>query len=192
MKLCGVCGLPISALLCVFFVSGCAGLRAGISPPPAAEMKLTGVIVARSDATPARRTKVVWTRFPARTKNESPRDTVDIKTPLGTTSARLEIDANGIQIFSGGKQMAIDDTDPALRRWLKILPPPHSLGRWLSELSAAGASDSARVYRDSWAVEVVTRDESGRPAHIKMRPQTPAPDLPGAEVEFRIREWLAR
>lgn len=199
MKLCGVCGLSISAFLCAVFAAGCAPRAALLSPSAVAEMKLIGAVVVRSDSVPARRANIVWTRFAA--NGGTPRDAVDIKTPLGTTISRLEIDADGMQIFIDGKSADVGDGSPVLRRWLEILPPPHSLGYWLvgesdpdysaREVLIPGASAIARIYQHEWEVEFAERDDSGRPSRIKMRPQLSPPDFPGAEAEVRIREWLA-
>ena len=194
MKLCGACGLPISALLCASFAAGCATRAA-----PEAEVKFAGVVTVRSSASPARRARIVWARSP---NGGAPRDTVDIKTPFGITQARLAIDAEGMQILIGGREAETENAAPDLRRWLELLPPPHSIGYWLSgesdpaysarEIFVPGVPGIGRIEQHEWEVEYAERDGDGRPSRVKLRPQTPAARLPDAEAEIRIVRWLTK
>ncbi|MGI9297441.1 MAG: lipoprotein insertase outer membrane protein LolB [Gammaproteobacteria bacterium] len=202
MKLCGVCGSPNSApprvfcaLLCVLFAAGCAPRTA----QNAGEIKFAGVATVRSSAAPARRAKMIWTRFQ---DGGLPRDTVDIKTPFGITQARLEIDADGMRILVGGRDAKTENAAPDVREWLESLPPPHSIGYWLAgesdpaysarEIFVPGEPGVGRIHQHEWEVEYAERDENGRPSRIRMRPRTPPPLLPDAEAEVWITKWLAK
>ena len=202
MKLCGVCKFLISASL--VFAAGCAPQV--VAPPDiAAEsseraaIKLFGAIVIRSSAGPARKARFVWTRFA--NENESPRDVADIKTPFGTTQARLEIDSDGMEILIGGQPADEKNAAPDLRAWLRSLPPPHSVGYWLAgepdpahpfrELFAANDSAAVRIHQHGWEAEYAERDEDGRPLRIVLRPLSPLPELPGALAEVRIIRRLS-
>lgn len=152
----------------------------------------------RAADAPTRRARMVWTRF--LDGDGTSRDTADIKTPFGTTHARLEIDADGMQILVGGRPAQTANAAPDLQAWLNVLPPPHSIGYWL-----AGESDPAystrevfvphepgigRITQHEWEVEYAERDKDGRPSRILMRP--PTLQLPDAEAEVRITRWLTK
>ena len=201
MKLCGACKSPISALFLAAALAGCAP---PFAPPPdiaseTATIKFAGVVIVQSSDSAARKARIVWTRIAA--TNELPRDTADIKTPLGTTQARLAIDASGMQIEVGGRPAKMADAAPDLRKWLDALPPPHSIGYWLAgasdpaystrEIFAANAPGIVRLQQHDWEAEYAERDSKGRPLRILMRPLSPLPELPGAEAEVRIAKWLS-
>lgn len=200
MKLCGVCGLPTNAFWAAavaavaVFAAGCAPIVAPLQQEePATVIKLTAVVVIRSAVAPARKAKIIWTR--ARQSGGIWRDSADIKTPFGTTHARLEIDESGMQIFVGGGLADLENAAPDVRLWLDGLPPPQSIGFWLAgesdpdystrEIFAPQIAGIVRIQQHNWEAEY-ERDEAGFPARILLRPLSPLAELPEAEAEVRI------
>ena len=177
-------------LLCATLMSACATL------PPYVELsqhaKFVGVATIRSPDSPARRAKLTWERV---SNGDVRTDITEIKTPLGTTQARLTMDKNNIKIEVGGRVVDSDELQGEAKKWTEMLPPGDSVGYWMlgkpdpdysaRETIIPGEQGVSRIYQHDWEIEYVERDEDGLPLRIILR--APEPDN---EAEIKIVKWL--
>lgn len=192
MKQYAVCKSGISALGAALFFAGCAPVPALRTP---AGVKVSAVAAVHADGMPSRRARLTWERIGGR-------DVAEIKTPLGTSRARVVIEDGDAAVFAGGKQIPPEETGAEVNRWLKLLPPPQSFGYWLlgesdpayssRETFTADKPGVGRIMQHGWEIIYAERDEEGRPARIELRAD--APDSPGAaqnaRAEVKIFKWF--
>ncbi|MBE8158823.1 MAG: outer membrane lipoprotein LolB [Betaproteobacteria bacterium] len=195
MKLCAVCKSGISALWAALLLSGCAAVTAVTAVQEPAGIKMSAAAEVHADGMPSRRARLTWARIGGR-------DIVEIKTPLGTTQAKIVIDDGGAKIHTGGREMLPEEAGGEVARWLKLLPPPHSIGYWLlgksdpgysaHEIFVPGKQGISRIIQHGWEIVYAGRGEDGRPARIEFRAD--APDSAGAaknaRAEVKISKWF--
>ena len=156
------------------------------------------------------RLRLTWARL---TMAARVHDIVEVKGVLGNTRARFEIiddAAGGVSVKIVGLRAG---QESEARRALALLPPPRSLGYWLSgksdpsysalETVAVGTLGLARIVQHGWEVQYESFDADGRPLRLMLRaaptislPETITlgeipPPPPHAEVLVEITLWLS-
>lgn len=192
MKLLNACRWlnKTSLLFCAASLSACATIPPYVEPSK--HVKFTAVVTLRSPDSPARRARVTWERI---WNHNVHTDITEVKTPLGTTQARLTIDDSDAKIEIRGYPASVHELDDEAQKWVEMLPPGSSIGDWLlghtdpdysaRETIIPGEIGIKRIYQHHWEIEYAERDEDGNPAVIVLHP--PEEDY---EVEVKIVKWL--
>lgn len=167
------------------------------------------LITARSGKDAAvQRLRLTWARLTASARVQ---DIIEVKGVLGNTRARFEIVDDAVGKISLKIVGLRAEQESEARRALALLPPPRSLGYWLSgkpdpaysavETLAVGAPGLSRIVQHGWEVQYESFDTDGRPLRLMLREAT-AVSLPGvtaldalpppeAEVLVEIKQWLS-
>ena len=184
LKLCGGCKLTNKIFgLTLFLLAGCASFT---TTPPTWQLttatdKFSAIATIHTEGQATRQARLTWERY--RT-DDMPLDVVNIKTPFGTTQARLEIDGTRMDIIIGGQIVSAARLHPQIQHWLRILPPPGSIGYWLHgesdpnysthEILIPGTAGISHIIQHEWHINYEMRDDAGRPASILIQPPNSA------------------